>query len=114
MSELTFTDLEIIQGDVKVVWEWLGEGWSGDYNEKDPQDSPLLRFSCFRRAGKEWNEFQDNSYCTRLPIDTLPEYLEMAANSIIDAVNSSWPKRRLEELSWLCPDDFKHVVRSAS
>ena len=112
MSELTFTDLEIIQGDVKIVWEWLGEGWSGDYNEKDPQDSPLLRFSCFRRVSGVWEEVDDGSYCTRLPLSTLPEHLEMAANSIIDAVNSSWPKRRLEELSWLCPKDFEHVLRA--
>lgn len=40
-------------GKVKVVIEWIGEGIDGDYDEEDPDDEPLCRFSVYRRYDRD-------------------------------------------------------------
>ena len=111
--DLSFTEIECVRGDFKVVWEALGEGLSEFFDPEDPDDYPHLRFSCYQRAQEAtqdpavWDERIDASYCTRLPISTPPALLEKAAQPILDAIEHSSYKRRLEELSWLCLEDFK-------
>ena len=90
----------------RVTWEWIGEGWSGDYNEDDINDLPLLRFSCDRKIDGQWEQMEDASYCTRMPISTPIQTLARAAAIILEAIEDVCYKKRLEELSWLEPLDF--------
>ena len=107
----TFTDIEVIKDNIRLVWEDIGEGWSGDYNADDPDDTPLLRFSVdWRDADGDWVGLNDASYCTGLPIDTDPAKLREYADSIIASLNSTKEqpteyKRTLERWSWLGVED---------
>jgi len=102
-----FTDITLERGDRQVTWEYIGEGYSGDYNENDPDDEPLLRFCCSKLVDGEWRELDDASYCTRLSTTTWSRYLVEAAGLILEAIQNESYKRRLEELSWLCEADFR-------
>jgi hypothetical protein len=86
----------------KVIWEYIGEGWNGDFDKNDDEDMPLLRFSTFI-SGKE---VDCGSYCTRCPIDTKKKILLRFSKEILNALELPSPKRRLEELSWLQPSDM--------
>ena len=76
-NEQMFEELELRRGNLRVTWEYIGEGLSGDYNHEDPQDVPLLRFTVSRRIPgmaddtgvepDEWQQLDDASYCTRMP-----------------------------------------------
>lgn len=100
-----FTDIDVIKGDIKLTWEHIGEGCSGDYDETDPTDRPLLRFSLWYRDGDEWVELDDSSYCTGLPTDTDTDKLRQYADEIIASIGSkgipTQYKRTLERWSWL-------------
>lgn len=114
-KELSFKELEVKKGALKVVWEWIGEGNECDYNPDDPDDVPLLRFSCYRKTGKgnkwsDWEQMDDASYCTRMPINSPKKYLKRGAEIILDAIEHESYKKRLEELSWFCISDFKGKV----
>jgi len=100
-----FTDFTTTKGNFRVTWEDIGEGWEGDYDPSDPEDDQLLRFSCDKLVNGEWEQVPDGSYCTRCPITTPKDSLELFANSILEACEQPSPKRRLEELSWLSPED---------
>lgn len=111
-KEPSFKDYEIRKGNLKVVWEWIGEGWNGDYNDTNSEDEPLLRFSCYKKTGKgnswdDWTQMDDASYCTRMPITSKKKWLKQGALEIIDAIEHESYKRRLEELSWFEPEDFE-------
>ena len=112
----SFKDIEVKTAKHKVLWEWIGEGWEGDFDDLDPEDEPLLRFSCFQAIlpqystdGNGWEEVPDGSYCTRCPITTPRSSLLKFAGEILAALELPSPKRRLEELSWLCPEDDKEI-----
>jgi hypothetical protein len=119
-KEIEFRDFELIHKGFRVVWEWIGEGVDGDYNEEDEDDTPLLRFSCFKRYVRkdyadptyhdDWEELADSSYCTRMPVNSSLKHLAIAASIILEALEDNADngcyKKRLEELSWFCPDDF--------
>jgi hypothetical protein len=109
----TFTDIEVIKDNIRLVWEDIGEGWSGDYNDEDPDDTPLLRFSIDWRenANSDWEGLDDASYCTGLPIDTDADTLCEYAESIIASLSSTKEKptgykRTLERWSWLGIEDL--------
>jgi len=112
MKNLSFKDYIVYNknGSLRVVWEWIGEGHESDYNEDDPDDEPLLRFSCDKIEDGEWVGMDNASYCTQLNIKTPKKYLKQGAKEIIDAIEHESYKRRLEELSWLCIEDFKGKV----
>jgi len=115
-NEQMFEELELRRGNLRVTWEYIGEGLSGDYNHADPQDVPLLRFTVAvydpafadELSGQDgYQQLDDASYCTRMPI-TSPEWMLVKALGILlDAARSPSPKRRFEELSWFCPEDFE-------
>lgn len=108
--DIAFNDLTVEHGLNRVTWEWIGEGLSGDYNEKDKEDVPLLRFSCDKYDIDTgiWNPLDDSSYCTRLPITTPIRFLAIAATILIEAMNDeSNTKKEFERLSWFCLDDFE-------
>lgn len=43
-KDITFEDVILIQGNIQVVWEWIGEGLEGDYN---PDDHPSFKVLLF-------------------------------------------------------------------
>ena len=102
----TFTEVEVVRDTLKVVWEYIGEGLSGDFQPDDTEDYQHLRFSCYRLVAGEWEQMDDASYCTRLPITTPKRMLRSAAAPILDAIANACYKKTLEQLSWLCLEDF--------
>ena len=71
---------EVIRGDRKVEWVDIGEGWNGDYDPDDPDDTALLRFDVLELTNihglfsdspvMEWEVLDDASYCTQMPADS--------------------------------------------
>lgn len=67
---------EVIDGPVKVSFDYIGEGVSGDYDPEDPSDVALLRLDVLVSAecgygGEEtddpaWLYPQDGSICTQV------------------------------------------------
>ena len=115
----TFEEITLTKGDKKVVLEWIGEGNEGDYNEDDSEDEQLIRFSCSefvhrREDGNlinDWDELESSSYCTQLPVGTSMKTLIRAAAEVMEAIQDVSYKRRLEELSWMCPEDFQENIK---
>lgn len=113
--DLGFEEMEIVSkcGKYMACWEWIGEGKGGDYDEEDPNDVPLLRFSCHSRQHRTgvWEQIDDTSYCTRMPIDTDRKILTVALQAVLDELvdNIHSPKKPMEFMSWLCPEDVKKV-----
>ena len=107
-----FKEITVQIGEDRVTWEYIGEGYSGDYcqiNEEGgfADDAPLLRFSCNRMIDGEWEELPNASYCTHLTVDEDRDNLLKAARNILDAIQGTdIYKRKLEELSWLEHADF--------
>jgi len=106
VENISFDDIELSSGGKKVVWEWIGEGWNGDFNPEDSDDVPLLRFSCYHFLNGDWQQMDDASYCTRMPISSNRFHLVKAAMIILEAIEDCNYKKRLEELSWFEPQDF--------
>jgi hypothetical protein len=99
-------------GRVKVTWIDIGEGLSGDYDEEDPDDIPLLRYDTYVHRDKvgnleleddgesEWLTLDDGSYCTQVPVDTdsriLKSLARKMANQLSDAIDAGSPKKEAE------------------
>jgi len=97
--------------------EHIGEGLSGEYDEEDPSDFPLMRFTLYfvQPDGELATEISDCSYCTHIEA-TLPESkLREIATNLLEKFESSYiadavfdtfdpeefrPKRLAQELSW--------------
>jgi len=103
-------------GQVMAEWVNIGEGWSGEWDPDDPEDQNLLRFDLHVRAqgatqdpDEWWEDVDDASYCTRMPADADDDLLHQALAYIAREFEWAYPthhKRRLEELSWIGPEDF--------
>jgi len=90
-------EVEVINGDVKIVFGYIGEGISGDYTGEE-NDVPLMRFYVSKKEliddpdtgtdHPDWNwvDVEDASYCTQIPVDTSKEILEKLALIILDRV----------------------------
>jgi hypothetical protein len=94
---------------ITVEWEYIGEGWCGDYTGEDDDDQ-LLRFTIHRETDGTFNQIEDASYCTRVPAGTSEEILLKLAQVIMDRtltdiLTGRSVKRVCEELSWLEPSD---------
>lgn len=88
--------------NVRVDIEYIGEGWKGDYDENDPTDEPLLRFSVY----KDDEQVDDASYCTSIRADVSREYANTLARFILDEVycpvrDGYSVKKLCEALSWV-------------
>lgn len=70
IESFTPTVITSDDGNIKVEWEYIGEGWYGDFDPTDPTDEPLLRFSVQTLEEGEWEYAHDASYCTMNQIDT--------------------------------------------
>ena len=96
---------------VKVEWEYIGEGWYGDFDPTDPTDEPLLRFAVLTLENGDWEYAEDASYCTMNQIDTdekdLTEMGLLIIERFVECVGEerSW-KREMEIASHWCPDPF--------
>jgi hypothetical protein len=118
--------MQIHEGDILIELESLGEGYNGFYNEDDPEDTPLLRFSCYVKGQlrakylerpflltdrspmtdpREWVQIEDGSYCTSIPENTDPEDLKKVLMSLMDRLKRPIlalnVKRAAEEASWI-------------
>ena len=107
-------DVEVRRDDVIVTLEWIGEGWDGDYQDDDPEDCPLLRFSVYRAITDpqdprhDRDEFSDASYCTRIPATVPQNTAQQLAVYILDTVyepahDGHSIKKLCERLSWIEP-----------
>jgi hypothetical protein len=98
---------ELIRDRVKVEWVRLGEGYWGDYDENNPNDTELLRFDVsWMDEGGEWIDPGDVSYCTLFPASATPEQmqkgLEILMNAFYDPMMDGYPCKKLgEEMSWI-------------
>jgi hypothetical protein len=91
---------------VMVEWEYLDEGYSGDYDDSDLEDSPLLRFTVYKKGKEGWEQIDDSSYCTHVSILTPKEVLQKLAEYILweveEQVESGYSIKKLcEKLSWI-------------
>lgn len=98
----------VIRGSVRVDWDELGEGWNGDYNPDDPDDTELLRFTVYWFDGQEWVECDDTSYCTRVPAGTSDDVRQRLLEGLMDEFASAvtgvhGTKKLGERLSWIDP-----------
>jgi hypothetical protein len=117
--DIVFSDVTLERDGFRVDWEWIGEGVSGEYDPDDPNDVPLLRFSCYEfgsvdpgneAAPEEWYELDNASYCTRMPVSSPLKSLAIAASVILEAVidgekKGKSYKKEMERLSWICIEE---------
>jgi hypothetical protein len=87
---------------VQVVFDYIGEGYNGDFNVLDLDDKPLVRFSVYFKG----EAVDDASYCTCLSAFTKRAYLLKKLNIILDEVyedviNGNSIKKICENLSWI-------------
>lgn len=103
-----FKELTVEDKDVRVDFEWIGEGHDGDY-PCDKNDEPLLRFTVFKLTGPgEWDEVECGSYCTLIPAKTdraeVVRLAHLVLKTVGDAVRKGRSiKRACAELSWMKP-----------
>jgi len=102
--------MELVKGDLKVMWSDIGEGWDGDYNPDNPDDVELLRFDVMELAEDGvWESVDNGSYCTAMPVGSSEKMLKTGLELILEAVEcnrETGVKRVLEELSWMNPSWF--------
>jgi hypothetical protein len=105
---LDFKEVVLERENKRIIWEYIGEGYDGEYNPNDVNDSPLLRFVCseLNEKDNQWYEMDNASYCTRLLVNTPYRILIFAGVVILNALNKPPYQKKLEELSWLCLKDF--------
>lgn len=95
---------------IRVALENIGEGWFGDYDETNPDDEELLRFTVYTKLenSEYWEQVDDASYCTAIPASSDKEYLEKILNILFNEfyevlhnnpLNSV--KKLGERLSWI-------------
>lgn len=94
-----FEERSLIKGNVKVMLDWIGEGYSGDYDEDDPEDERLLRFYVFVKEDgcNTFRVLDDASGCTMLSADLPDETIEQALEVLLANFHhalSSYPEVR--------------------
>jgi len=91
----------------RVVIEWIGEGWNGDYDEEDIHDEPLLRFDVQDKINGEWETLDNGSYCTAVNARLPKRFWKKMAEYIVRQVQGeSYIKRICEDLSWINSDEI--------
>lgn len=107
-------DYEAIIGDVKVEFEYIGEGISGDYTGEE-YDVPLWRFYTQKKEYVDdfqqgidhpdwnWADVEDGSYCTTLaidtPVDVMSKLTVILAERMEEAVRDGRLRREGQECS---------------
>jgi hypothetical protein len=107
-------DIVTIQDDtIKAVLEDIGEGHCGDYDPEDESDEQLLRFTVYINEDGCFEQMEDASYCTQIPLNTPFGELARLCKVIFDEYrdeadayrNGSSVKKMGEQLSWLAPKE---------
>ena len=123
MDKIDYLPMHLEEDGVVVEWEYIGEGYTGDYDPEDTTDLPLLRFSVWKMRPIEeidpdpnltlrfedrsgWDQVEDASYCTQVPIDTDKEILEKLLKILMynfkgDVQAGNSVKKIGEEMSWI-------------
>ena len=106
---------ELIEDGIKVTLDCIGEGWNGDYDIEDPDDTYLMRFDVYIKNPEsfnypytDWLPVEDASYCTAFPENTLQELQDKAVRFIMNQIknpllNGYSIKKLCEKLSWIDP-----------
>lgn len=69
MNLENFEPVELTDEKVKVIWDYIGEGYNGDYNRFDKNDVPLLRLDVYLKDDfDEWHKKE--SVCTNFRATT--------------------------------------------
>ena len=101
-------ELELVKDNVKVIWENIGEGHCGDYDEDNPDDENLLRFTVYVNENGKWKEVDDSSYCTHVSANTdndelmallhilMEEFYDVLHHDIYASI-----KKLAERMSWI-------------
>ena len=113
--------MELIRDNVKVEWEAIGEGFSGDYNPEDLRDVELLRFYVSVLRNGVWEEKEDASYCTLFPVSATDEdkmaglqlLMENFHAALADDPDAS-VKKLGEQLSWISLGNIVNVTSGMS
>jgi hypothetical protein len=89
------------KGGYKCELEWIGEGRSGDFDEEDPQDEKILRFTISQKQDDEWDTCPNGSFCTNLSLPRPKADVLLAAKMILHLVilHRESMKQICEELS---------------
>lgn len=98
----------------KIELTFEGEGYNGEYNENDPEDQRLLRFTIYKtNDGNTYEQIDEGSYCTQITDNNDPELIEKVEKALMtifrkaEELNSY--KRILQTLSWLTDEDIKKL-----
>ena len=102
----------IVKGDLKVTFENIGEGWSGDYDPEDPEDNNLLRIYIYLRTNEDgradWIQVEDGSICTSLPAETAPLTRRHLLEMVFEDADAS-VSREENRISRHLMDEFSYV-----
>src|ERR1035438_10070773 len=98
--------VSLIRGDLRLDWDELGEGISGDYDPDNPADVELLRFTLYHIEDNEWAEIDDASYCTNVSVATDTVGRQRLLVGLMDeffpaAGSGNSVKKLAERLSWI-------------
>jgi hypothetical protein len=112
------SDVELIDGNLRIYWVNLGEGNSGDYDPNDPEDQELLRFDVEELVDGKWEFVDDSSYCTNTLESTPSERLLELLKEMIVHIRFSWDhnghsiRKVCELLSWISAEGIPEWVLS--
>ena len=95
---------------LRIEWDQLGEGLSGDYDPDDPDDVELLRFSVYLHTSRYtpdafddapddqgWWSRQDSSYCTYVPVSTG----KVERLQLLKSIHAEAGAHDMASLSWI-------------
>jgi hypothetical protein len=107
--------MELTNEHLRLVFEYEGEGWGGDFDQSDPGDDKLLRFSLYARDpgdSSRWVDIPGTSYCTALPASTPHHLQHLIAESMLAEFTSTFTSSPPESMrglarffSWISPSD---------
>jgi hypothetical protein len=110
-------DHDLYEADgIRVTWDELGEGLSGEYDEDDLNDVELLRFSVALHvsrfvpdAGDDapdedgWWTRQDSSFCTQVPVSATPEQRQ----ALLRLIHAAAGPHDMSATSWISLDSLQ-------
>lgn len=103
-TDIDFATLSIRHRNWRLVWDWIGEGNSGDFDPNDPDDKPLLRADVwFVNPDGSVLEPQDSSYCTLATPWVSKEELFAGAMDLLTNLPEKfedWSSRPMEQWTW--------------
>lgn len=111
-TDTGFQEVVVNHFDLRLEWEHIGEGVSGDYDPGDPDDVPLLRFTISRVAtplSGEYEPCEDASYCTMVRTTTPRQVLWGAGKAILQAYARDEDDRLLQQFSWMTLDILEEI-----